>query len=452
MALIVAFALLCALSLENPITSSPVSEPSLMFACVVVFHLVVMRFAYTMVNKATRAIKQDWENRRVSLDAFARDQKIHLGLWIGVHLSTLYVLGWPQLVRENWGLGNLILVDDLLVMLPMFVSWFVSMAFVFDVHHAAHAGHNMEEELGGRISFTWAQARIYLGVGFVPLMLVSVIHDIMSRMDPLWQQRELAWCWYALPLILVLLLFPAMLRCVWPTTSLPQGALRDRLEMLSKASNVKINDILVWQTGGRIANAAIAGMLPWLRYVFLTDKLLATLTDDEIEATFAHELGHVTCWHLVMRTLAMLLPLSLWYFLEQLNTLAEMPDILFARFVFSPIVLVALTLGYMFFVFGWYTRQLEHEADLFACMHMANKNDLAHARIKYAELIEKLTPLRERNRSTWLHPNYANRVKFISGIAADPEQSQKFEWRIRTASALLLATGILPFLLIWLGT
>ena len=39
------------------------------------------------------------------------------------------------------------------------------------------------------------------------------------------------------------------------------------------------------------------GVLPWMRYVLLSDVLLERMSD-EIEAVFAHELGHVVHRHM----------------------------------------------------------------------------------------------------------------------------------------------------------
>ena len=47
-----------------------------------------------------------------------------------------------------------------------------------------------------------------------------------------------------------------------------------------------------------MANAAVIGLLPGWRYVLLSDRLIETMTDAEIEAVFAHELGHIVHNHM----------------------------------------------------------------------------------------------------------------------------------------------------------
>jgi len=47
-----------------------------------------------------------------------------------------------------------------------------------------------------------------------------------------------------------------------------------------------------------MGNAAVMGFIPRFRYVLLSDLLLETMTDEQVEAIFAHELGHVMHRHL----------------------------------------------------------------------------------------------------------------------------------------------------------
>ncbi|MCU4971922.1 M48 family metalloprotease [Halobacteria archaeon AArc-m2/3/4] len=53
----------------------------------------------------------------------------------------------------------------------------------------------------------------------------------------------------------------------------------------------------------KAANALVAGTLPGLRYVFLTDYLLEECSDAELRAILAHEFGHVAGRHLWQRAI-----------------------------------------------------------------------------------------------------------------------------------------------------
>ena len=58
------------------------------------------------------------------------------------------------------------------------------------------------------------------------------------------------------------------------------------------------SEILLWQTNNNMGNAAVMGVVPQVRYILLSDLLLQTMTDRQIEAVFAHEAGHVVHRHI----------------------------------------------------------------------------------------------------------------------------------------------------------
>ena len=66
----------------------------------------------------------------------------------------------------------------------------------------------------------------------------------------------------------------------------------------------------MWDTRGGVANAMVAGPLPWVRYVFLSDRLLDELTPGEVEAVFGHEVGHVRHGHFFFYAAFMLLSVA----------------------------------------------------------------------------------------------------------------------------------------------
>jgi Zn-dependent protease with chaperone function len=98
---------------------------------------------------------------------------------------------------------------------------------------------------------------------------------------------------------LVFVLAPELLRRVLHTERLPDSPLRRRLERMCRDAGLKYREILLWRTDSTMGNAAVMGMFPRVRYVLLSDLLLETMTDRQIEAVFAHELGHVVHKHLM---------------------------------------------------------------------------------------------------------------------------------------------------------
>ena len=70
---------------------------------------------------------------------------------------------------------------------------------------------------------------------------------------------------------------PGLMRAILPSKRVDPG-LRQRLLRLAGEHKVKVRDIRCLDTGPeRAVNAMVTGLLPTVRYVLLTDRLLATL-------------------------------------------------------------------------------------------------------------------------------------------------------------------------------
>jgi STE24 endopeptidase len=96
----------------------------------------------------------------------------------------------------------------------------------------------------------------------------------------------------------VVLIAPAIIVHVWATRPLPEGELRTDLEQALARLRVRCRKILLWESGGVIANAAVIGMLAPVRYVLLSDALLQHMDRRQVHAVFAHEAGHILSHHL----------------------------------------------------------------------------------------------------------------------------------------------------------
>ena len=67
---------------------------------------------------------------------------------------------------------------------------------------------------------------------------------------------------------------------------------------LCRRVGMRYRDILLWRTQNNMGNAAVMGLVPQVRYILLSDLLLETMTESQIEAVFAHELGHIVHRHM----------------------------------------------------------------------------------------------------------------------------------------------------------
>jgi STE24 endopeptidase len=152
-------------------------------------------------------------------------------------------------------------------------------------------------------AYVLGQLRLSVLFFVVPVLSIllfgDVAHLILRWLDvPLNEMARLAI--YGMSLLCMFLFAPVLLKWVLRARPLPMSPLRVRLESLAKQAGVAgtYKDILLWPTGYSMGNAAVMGIVPRFRYVMLSDLLVETLSERQIEAVFAHEAGHIRHRHM----------------------------------------------------------------------------------------------------------------------------------------------------------
>jgi len=411
-------------------------------------------FATASASVTTAGLRRDFAQRRKLLDRFGRLRTAHMMLWLAVVLATEYGLSWSRVVRADWGLNNALLLDELLILTPVLLPVFLSWAAFYEVDRAVRIARRAATDevipLWSRTGYLLFQARHQLGVLMVPLLSFLAIHDSVQIVRPDLLDKPLGAVIFGLPVAALFILFPLLLRNVWKTEPLGEGPLRARLSAVARQSGFCPTEILVWQTEGMVANAAVTGIWHRLRYVFLSDRLLAHFSDDELVAVFGHELGHVRYRHLLTRGLAIMAPLAAWWSIEfwlpgVAASVAAIPDAfgmddLLAR---SLVALAALGAA-LIFVLGFYSQRLEHEADLFAikaCGEFGSSEETESlAAHPFVTALEKLAVLNGMSRASnsWQHASIARRIEFLARAVADPAFARRFHGRVKLVGRLLL--------------
>ncbi len=364
------------------------------------------------------------------------------GAVLGFVVADILALHWPLLVDQL--LGNqrwLVLVGDVMLLAPAVVMLLTVAAFQ----------HRVEAVIRGSVprlrSYLWLRFRLEMAIVLVPWLLwvgASELTDAIYYGSPSMRTADNIVTFGTLALVVAF--SPGLLRIIWPTSRLPDGPLRERLEDFCREHSFRCGQILIWHTGRRLANAGVIGPTRLMRYVMMTDSLLDFCTEDEILAVFAHEVGHVRRHHLSFYMLFALAFLCLYATLvdaaASLGLMRPLSDILaFDMTLPQAVLLLATAAIYWALIFGFLSRRLEQEADLFAIRNVDDPQDFVSA-------LEKLSALggRSRARSHWRHFSIARRVEWIQQVLQDPGEAIRFEGRlwvlrigILTAFAILLA-------------
>jgi Zn-dependent protease with chaperone function len=250
---------------------------------------------------------------------------------------------------------------------------------------------------------------------------------------------------------------------------MPNGLLRMRLLETARRLHFRCNNILVWHTRGHVANAMVAGILPWLRYVLFTDRLLADLTPDEVEAVFGHEVGHVKHHHIPYYLSFLIISLTaLW---AGARTFLGHGEVWYTDH--QTLVLLTIMGSYIFVVFGFLSRRCKRQADIFGCRavscnqpHCSGHDPslplpdagkgLCQTGIRtFIQALEKVGTSNgiNRNRPGWLqswqHSTIARRVEFLKQVLENPILERRFQWRVFIVKVfLLVGVASICFLLI----
>jgi STE24 endopeptidase len=245
-----------------------------------------------------------------------------------------------------------------------------------------------------------------------PILLIVAARDLLAAGYLLFGSRPLGRNGGDLLILpvaaLIFVLAPEILRRVIPTKPLPPNwPLRRRLEALCQRAGLRYRDILLWQTNSSMGNAMVMGLFPRVRYVFLSDLLLETMRDEEIEAVFAHELGHIVhrhmWWYVVFFVTLMLFlvgPVSLA--LNEIPALSVPPP----GTMLSPAeyatanergalqgqVLSVLGLALFVLLFGYLSRRFERQADVYAARTMQAAHETGGGGDRPAVVISHVNP------------------------------------------------------------
>jgi STE24 endopeptidase len=345
---------------------------------------------------------------------------------VGFVVADTFALGWPALVHglvggSRWLVG----VEDVLLLAPAVVMLLTVIAFQHRVEL------QVRPSLPSLGRYVYLRFRIEIGILLGPWLLwvtASELTDAVFYNSPAQRAADTVATFGMLALLLVF--SPALLRVLWPTSPLPAGPLRDRLEAFCRAHRFRFGQILVWHTGRRVANAGVIGPTRLLRYVMMTDCLLEYCTEGEVAAVFAHEVGHVRRHHLsfyiLLAALFLCLAATVMDAAAALGLVKPLADI-FAFDMSLPqgIVLLVAAAVYWGLVFGFISRRLEQEADLFALRNVEQPQDFATALQKLAALAGP-----PRIASHWRHFSIPRRVAWLQQVAADPQSAVRFERRL----------------------
>lgn len=267
----------------------------------------------------------------------------------------------------------------------------------------------------------------------IPWVLLSGIADIINLLPFESPKMLLAspagQAVYFLMFLLILAFFaPLLIQRFWGCKPLPAGIFRERIESFLRHAGVEYAEILHWPLfGGKMITAGVMGLVKKFRYILVTPALLRFLSPEELDAVIAHETGHVKKHHLL---------LYLFFFIGfMLLSYAVFNLVIFAVIYATPlynltfgsglaggdifptvfsVIDIAVFILYFRFIFGYFMRNFERQADIFVYELIDSAKPLISS-------LEKIGAMGRHSpdKPNWHHFSISQRIGYLQKCEAD---------------------------------
>jgi Zn-dependent protease with chaperone function len=305
----------------------------------------------------------------------------------------------------------------------------------------------------------WAYVRSNISFNLpiiLPWFLISLCTDLIALLPfekpKLWLTSPQGQVLYfSCFLALLVVVAPSLIKSFWLCRSLAQGPKRQRIEAMCHRAGMGYRDILDWPIfEGRLLSAAVMGLVKRFRYILVTSSLLALLNDEEIDAVVAHEIGHIKRRHLLFYLIFFIGFLVLIYSVYDLvlygifygnlafpitqggtEKLTAWTSILFAA------AMAVILLIYFRFVFGFFMRNCERQADLYAFELLGDSRGLVSSLEKIAVYSGN-----SHDRPSWHHFSIRQRIDYLKKCESDRRWIEKHDGKLRRSIAAFIVALI----------
>lgn len=406
-------------------------------------------------------------------------QMMFLARWmlLAIHATALFLLGWGELIlgtgitfHHTWEAPA-----ALVSIVPVALAW-IGLAWAqYPLDRAVREQNVLSAFNLGEAYFDPPSLGQYVGNAarlqvlslLAPVAAALLLRDLLlfvAHAQGVHRGPESEALSMLASAMVIFLIGPEILRAVLPVTRLPDSPLRTRLEAMCQRLGLRYRQILLWDTHHTLCNAAVMGLVPQFRYILLSDLLIHTMDDRQIEAVFAHEAGHVKHRHLTWFVVFAIV-FILW--LGEAQTLLMLAISESALLRQLPIDAIMACLGVIgfFIIFGLLSRSFERQADLFAARNVIAPGDdvkvdpdgvavfnsalqqvarMNNMPVDAEPFVARGSWLRRwfgaiaHHAATWRHGSIRARMDYLQSLPADPRRSEQFDRRMMVLRIALL--------------
>lgn len=359
----------------------------------------------------------------------------------------IYVLNLPS-VFANIQLFSTIPTLLALLFLSIFVLY---LSIIWACAHRAYQKVYMSE----MSKKNYILSKILFAVPILlPWLLLSGISDIIFALPFDYPKHFLSTTegevtYFLFFLFLVAIFGPLIIRKFWMCKPLESGYNRKRIEQICRRAGLEYADILHWPIfGGKMITAGVMGLIKKFRYILVTDSLLRFLSPEEIDAVMAHEIGHVKKNHILFYmfffTGYMLISYATFNLIIYLILYAEPIFRLIsvtglsqasATSIFFSLSVILVFLIYFRFVFGYFMRNFERQADCYVY-------SLFNSAYPLITTLEKIaaTSGQPADKPNWHHFSIAERINYLKKCEQDQIWVKRQDRKIKKSILVYLAS------------
>jgi Zn-dependent protease with chaperone function len=365
----------------------------------------------------------------------------------------VYILGLPS-IFSDWWLFRIFPTLLALLFLAVFVGYLIL---------AWSEGHPLHRRIGGPSETRSEQIRSNITFTIpvlIPWFVLSTASDILHllpfpKFKAMLDTPAGEAVFFLTFLIIATLTAPQVIQRFWRCAPVEAGAVRSRIAELCRRAGVTYREIVYWPIhGGRMLTAGVMGLVGRFRYILVTDALLELLTADELDAVMAHEIGHVKKHHLLFYLFFFagyllisyavydLMLLVIIYGSPLIQALSARVDHTGVASIAFSIMAVLLFLLYFRFVFGYFMRNFERQADTYVYAMFPSGRPLIRTLEKIAR-----TGTQSPDKPNWHHFSISQRIDYLVRCENDRRWIGRQDRKIRRSIGIYLA-GLLAFALV----
>jgi Zn-dependent protease with chaperone function len=251
---------------------------------------------------------------------------------------------------------------------------------------------------------------------------------------------------------------PALVQKFWRCKPLEDGYHRSRIENLCHRAGLTYANILYWPIfGGKMITAGVMGLIKKFRYILVTPSLLYVLEPEEVDAVIAHEIGHIKKKHLLFYLVFFVGYMLLSYVTFDIMIFA----IIYTKPVFwfisktgwsqttvisgiSSIVIICIFLIYFRFIFGFFMRNFERQADTYVYALFDSAKPLITTLEKIAA-----TSGQSADKPNWHHFSIRQRIEYLVKCETSPSWITRHDGKVKKSIGVyltcLVILGILGY-------